>query len=158
MNMLLREVREDSDRLLTYYVARKKNRPWKDLRFPRSISIDYPIVAGNSLPLFPDWQLLATPGHTTTDCSVVHKNESVAYLADLLIGLGSRYHPPYPIADPTEYRKSLQRVKHLHLHHLLLAHHQKHHLPEDIWDTLIHQISDTPKTHINSIRNWLRRA
>jgi len=147
---------QQTDILLTYYVARKKKRPWKDLRFPRSISIDYPIVAGKSLPLFPDWQLLATPGHTTTDCSLVHKTESVVYLADLLIGLGSRYHPPYPIADPTQYRASLDSISAKDMTYCLLAHHGLHTIDRSTFEQVKSTVSDRPKNHRNSIRAWFR--
>ena len=146
---------QKTDIVLTYYVARKKGKPFKHLRFPRKIPITHPLSTGMTLPLFADWQIQSTPGHTTTDTSIVHRKESIAYVADLLIGLGNRYSTPYPISDPTQYRRSLKAMKDQQIKHLLLAHHGVHQIEDNTWDTLIQKVHDKPKNHINSIRKRL---
>ena len=148
-------VTQKTDIFLTYYVARKKDKRFKNLRFPRRLHIDFSIEAQTSLPYFEDWQLIFTPGHTTVDCSVYHSGESVAYVADLLIGFGIRYSSPYPISDPLRYRQSLRLMKELNPQHILLAHHGRHQISEHTWDTLIEQTTAQPKNHINSIRKRL---
>ena len=149
-------ITQKTDIFLTYYVARKRNKRFKHLRFPRVINIDFPLTNGRAIPLFEDWHLLFTPGHTTIDCSIYNSEESIAYVADLLIGFGTRYSCPYPISDPVQYRQSLSTIKGLNLKHILLAHHGRHSISNDTFDRLIHQISDTPKNHINSIKKRLR--
>lgn len=146
---------QKTDILLTYYVARKKGKAFKHLRFPRQTPITHPLSAGMTLPLFPDWEIQSTPGHTTTDTSILHRTESIAYVADLLIGLGKRYSTPYPISNPIQYRQSLQKMKGQHIKHVLLAHHGVHQIDEYSWDTLIHKVQDKPKNHINSIQKRL---
>ena len=146
---------QKTDIFLTYYVARKRNKRFKHLRFPRIINIDFPLLDGTNIPLFEDWQLLCTPGHTTVDTSMYHSEESIAYVADLLIGFGTRYSTPYPISNPVHYRQSLNTIKELNLQHILLAHHGLHSISNDTFDHLIRQISDTPKNHINSIKKRL---
>ena len=146
---------QKTDIFLTYYVARKKKKRFKHLRFPRMINIDFPLTDGASIPLFEDWQLLCTPGHTTVDTSIYHCKESIAYVADLLIGFGTRYSMPYPISDPVHYRQSLSTIKELNLKHILLAHHGAHSIPSDIFDSIINQVSNRPKNHVNSIKYQL---
>ena len=143
---------QKTDIVLTYYVARKRNKRFKHLHFPRIINIDFPLFDGANIPFFEDWQLLYTPGHTTMDASIYHSKESIAYLADLLIGFGARYSTPYPISDPERYRQSLRLMKDLSPNHTLLAHHGLHSISNDTFDRLILQISNTPKNHINSIK------
>ena len=145
---------QKTDIFLTYYVARKRKRRFKHLRFPRIITIDFPMIDGANIPLFEDWQLLCTPGHTTVDTSIYHCKESIAYVADLLIGFGTRYSTPYPISDPVRYRQSLRTIKDLNLKHILLAHHGRHSISNDTFERLINQVSSIPKNHIQSIRKW----
>ena len=145
---------QKTDIFLTYYVARKKKRGFKHLRFPRVLNINFPMNQQTPLPYFDDWQLIFTPGHTTIDCSVHHSEGSIAYVADLLIGYKTRYSTPYPISDPILYRESLRLMKKLNPQHILLAHHGRHHITKGMWDTLIQQTSDQPKNHIQSIRTW----
>ena len=144
------------DIALTYYVARKMQKPLKHLRFPRTIQIDYPLREGETLPRFPDWQLWRTAGHTVVDTSVVNLDASVAYVADVLIGLGTRYSLPYPISDPVQYRATLERFKNANLNTLLLAHHGRHEIDNAIWEQLIAQIPSRPKNHIASVHKRLR--
>ena len=139
------------DIALTYYVARKKKQPWKPLGFPRWIAIDHPLDSNTPLPFFSDWHMLFTPGHTTVDYSVVHHGESVAYIADLIIGLGSRYHSPYPISDPNRYKDSLAIIRDMSLNHYLLAHHGRHSISTETFNQVIESVAETPKSHINSI-------
>lgn len=148
-------ITQKTDIFLTYYVARKKKKRFKHLRFPRRLHIDFPIKTQTSLPYFEDWQLIFTPGHTTVDCSVYNAAESVAYVADLLIGFSTRYACPYPISDPMLYRQSLQLMKELNPQHTLLAHHGRHQITEQTWDALIQETADKPKNHINSIKKRL---
>ena len=98
---------QKTDIFLTYYVAQKKGKQFKHLRFPRRTPITHPLSNGMHLPISIDWQTLSTPGHTKMDASIYHKKESIAYVADLLIGLGKRYSTPYPISDPRQYRENL---------------------------------------------------
>lgn len=149
-------ITQQTDIFLTYYVARKKKKPFKRLSFPRIIKIDYPLCDSNALPFFEDWQIISTPGHTTMDASLYNKDASIAYVADLLIGLKKRYSTPYPISDPIRYRQSLHFIKSLNPQHILLAHHGRHSITQDTWDTLIDKVSNTPKNHLNYIRKWLR--
>ena len=146
---------QKTDIFLTYYVAQKKGKQFKHLRFPRHTPITHPLSNGMHLPFFTDWQILSTPGHTKMDVSIYHEKESIAYVADLLIGLGKRYSTPYPISDPIQYRKSLQMMKELKIKYILLAHHGMHEVAVETWDTLIQTVGDKPKNHLNAIRKWL---
>ncbi len=144
-------ITQQVDIVLTYYVARKKKKPFKRLAFPRFIQIDHPLSSEDPLPFFEDWTLLFTPGHTTVDHSVFHEESSTAYLADLLIGLGTRYHSPYPIASPNQYRDSLATMRDRQIEHVLLAHHGLHTVPSATYNTLLNAVSDRPKNHRNSL-------
>lgn len=141
------------DLFLTYYVASKvrKEEVYQNVIFPRRVKFDFDIVPGQVLPLFSEWKILSTPGHTDNDISFFHEGSQTAYVADNIIALHNRFIPPYPITKPKEYRKSLSLYKQLGVKEFLMAHYGAHRVPEEALNQIIEKVSDKPRRHRTTI-------
>ena len=146
-----------ADIVLTYYVASKKQAGWKNVAFPRHIDVDYVLAEGDHLPMFPDWQVLETPGHTLADLSIYHTESSTAYVADCIIGTKKWLSRPYPIHSPEQYRKSLGRFIELGIQNFLLAHYGEHKIPSAEIQTLIDGAPEKPRKHLGTLRAKLEK-
>ena len=140
------------DMVLTYYVASKRQAGWKNVVFPRHIELDYILAEGDVLPMFSDWQVLETPGHTLADLSIFHAKSSTAYVADCIIGSRTWYSRPYPIHSPVQYRNSLGRFVELGIQNFLLAHYGEHQIPAEKIQTLIDGVGDDPRKHLQTVQ------
>lgn len=141
------------DIILTYMVAMKVRRgeKLKKILFPRKIHFDYHVKEGDSLPGFPDWQVLECPGHTACDISLWHSATALAYTADNIIAKKKEYVPPYPINFPKKYIRTLRRYQTLGIEHFLLAHYDKHKLTIQQLDQLIAKAPDNYRSHSNTL-------
>lgn len=111
-----------TDMVLAHYVAKKLKKPFQFLLYNPFFKADHFLHDNDLLPFFPDWQALATHGHTDRDLTLYHASTSTAYTADLIIKTRRGYITPFPVYLPKKYKASLARVQSLKLAKLLLAH------------------------------------
>ncbi len=110
------------DCLLAQYSANRNKRPFEFVWYGRKVKPDHGLTDGDSLPGFPDWQVLWVPGHTWYDIVLYHGDEHTLYAADLAIYRNGRYLLPFPVPFPEEMQRSLERLAALPVQTLLLAH------------------------------------
>jgi len=115
-------VQHKLDTLVAQFIARKNKKDWERMDYSRTISPDFRLRDNESLPFFPDWQVLETPGHTTHDISIYHSNTKILYVADLIICIRQKFLLPFPVTMPQLMRDSLDRIAKLPIAQLLLAH------------------------------------
>ena len=145
------------DCILTYFVAYKRKKGWKNIFFSRKIHFDHSLNIGDDLPFFSDWTILSSPGHTLSDISVYHSDSSTIYVADCLISSRQGFFHPYPILDPQQYKETLRTLASMNIKRFLLAHQGEHSISTEMIQEVIDGTPDTPRNHINSIRKRLLR-
>ncbi|KFA98799.1 MBL fold metallo-hydrolase [Vibrio sp. ER1A] len=111
-----------TDLVLAWYMAKRLGQPRKNLWYKKALNADYQLIDGDTVPLFDDWQILDTPGHTDRDISVYNPNESIVYVADLMVQVKQHLIAPFPIFHPNQYRRSVEKVYNLNAEQILLAH------------------------------------
>ncbi len=110
------------DTLFAWYVAFKSRNKYKRMWYQRSLKPDYELCDGQSLPDFSDWEVLCTPGHTTHDISIYHKEDKIIYIGDLAIKLDGKFNLPFPVALPEVMLESLNKVSNIEINEILFAH------------------------------------
>ena len=138
---------------LTWWVASRLGKPKRHIWYNPILKTDIQLGDEQLLPLFEDWQVIYTPGHTDHDISLLHRPSMQLYIADLVVSVKKRLVPPYPVCHPNQYRQSLNRVYQLKPSMLYFAH-----LPpkkgESIdFDAILQQAPVLPKNHWHSMKN-----
>jgi len=134
------------DIVLALYVAKRINKPLKNLWYPRKLEPDYKLNDGDLIPFFNEWQVLETPGHTDRDLSVYHADTKQIYVADLTVKLKKKYIPPFPLFHPKKYKASLAKVKALDPSAIYLAHGGKVKPSLEDYEKLLILAPDLPQT------------
>ena len=140
---------------LAYYVARRQDRPFKNLWYSAHLHPDITVKNGDSVPEFDEWQVLETPGHTDRDLSLFHQPSGQVYTADLIIKLHHKFVAPFPIYDPKAYISSLQKIKALSPSKVLMAHGREFVIDAETFDMLIRQAPKHRRTVKDTIRHKL---
>lgn len=122
-------------------------KPKRNLWYSRKLNPDIELVDGETIPGFEDWQVLETLGHTDRDLSVYHSEQSVLYVADLIVKVKKRLIAPFPIFHPNQYRLSVKRVFELQPSCLLLAHGGEVVLDEKAYRHILDTAPTKPHTH-----------
>ncbi len=140
------------DLSLSYFVAYRHGNEFKNMNYPRKLFPDIMVNDGDPVPMFEDWQILETAGHTDRDLSVYHQGLGRVYVADLIIRLysrrrGIRFVNPYNIHDPHLYKQSLAKIKSLEPTMVLMAHGGMTHMSGYNFDGLIAMTPDKPRTN-----------
>ncbi len=107
---------------LAYWVAHRMGKDIKYLWYDRTIKPDFYLKHGDSIPGFPEWSILETPGHTDRDISIYHKISKTIYVADNILKVKSRFIPPFPVNYPLKFKKSLELYQRMQPHKILMAH------------------------------------
>jgi glyoxylase-like metal-dependent hydrolase (beta-lactamase superfamily II) len=110
------------DTIFAWYVASKSRDKYSRMWYQRSLTPDYKLCDNQTLPMFDDWKIICTPGHTTHDISVYNQKEKTIYIGDLAIKLGGQFNLPFPIALPKVIADSLDKVSTLEIEQILFAH------------------------------------
>jgi len=110
------------DIILTWYVAKKMKRPFRNIIFKRRIEPDFFLVNNKPVPGFNDWSVLDTPGHTDSDLSFYHEQSEQAYIGDNIIKLREKFIIPHPVSFPKLYKESVLSYKNRKISNFLLAH------------------------------------
>jgi glyoxylase-like metal-dependent hydrolase (beta-lactamase superfamily II) len=145
------------DVCLAAWVARRLNKPWQNLWYSPHLSADYLLDDGSLLPDFPDWLVVATPGHTDRDISIFHTPSKRIYVADLLVKVKSRYLPPLPVFHPNQYKKSLQKVQSMNLNSVMLAHGGEVPFADINFDHLLTIAPSKPRSTLSSTKSGLKQ-
>lgn len=117
---------------------------------------DLKLADGESVPHFPDWHIINTPGHTTIDISLVNPEAQKIYAADLMVWVKKELAPPYPVHLPEAYKSSLEKLRQYLGYELLLAHVQPMILLDEHIDKVLQNAPKYPKTTLESIRSRLK--
>ncbi|AUV87832.1 Zn-dependent hydrolase [Vibrio campbellii] len=136
-----------TDLILARWMANRMRKPKCNLWYSRKLRPDIELVDGEVIPGFADWQILETPGHTDRDLSVYHAEQSVLYVADLMVQVKSHLIAPFPIFHPNQYRSSLKRVFEMKPSRLLAAHGGEVEFDEDAYQHIINTAPVRPITH-----------
>ncbi len=138
------------DVVLTLYVGRKMGKKYKYVGYPRKLLPDWKLNDGDQVPGFEDWQIIETPGHTDRDLSIWHHGQNMVYVADLIIKLKHKYIAPYPVFHPNKYRQSVDRIKNMQCHRVLLAHGGIVQMVANDFDAVLTVAPDVPKTPLRT--------
>ncbi len=136
------------DLSLSYFVAYRQGNRLQNMNYPAKLYPDIMLGDGDKVPMFEDWQVLETEGHTDRDLSLYHKASGKIYVADLIIRLRHhKYVNPYNIHDPQSYRASLDKVKQLEPKLVMMAHGGQDYLEPEMFDKLISMAPNKPRTN-----------
>lgn len=145
------------DLCLAHLVAWKKGTDFERILFPRKIELDYELENSQKVPGFEDWCVLAADGHTISDLSFYHERDSIAYIADNIVGSNGKFFRPYPIFSPSRYKESLQKYIDLKIKTLMLAHHGAQQIEETIIQRIMDGIPTKARIHRNTLIVMLRQ-
>lgn len=140
---------------LAHYVAKRQGRRIKNLWYPAYLHPDRTVNDGAHIPLFEDWQVLETPGHTDRDLSFFHLPTRQVYTADLIIKLRHKFVAPFPIYDPKVYIESLQKIKALRPSNVMMAHGCELAIDAATFDSLIKHAPKQRRTIKDTIKHKL---
>ncbi|WP_412470951.1 MBL fold metallo-hydrolase [Halobacteriovorax sp. RT-2-4] len=143
------------DIFLTYMVAVNKKRGFKNVLFPRQTDLDLVLREGMRVPGFESWEILETSGHTDIDLTIYHSDTKLAYVADNFIGSPKFTARPYPLFNPSEYKKSLKRYIDLEISDFLIAHYGRVTIPKERIQRLIDSTPQRPRRHITTLPSIL---
>lgn len=141
------------DMSLMYWVMYRMKKPLVNVFYSPYLHADILLRHQETLPEFPDWQILETPGHTDRDLSLYHPTTQTAYLADLIIRLPKRFLSPFPVMYPVAYRASLRLIQALPIRRYLLAHGGETTIEKQVFDQLFNHTGDTPKNIRSALRH-----
>lgn len=150
-------IEKSIDTLLTYYVAKKKNRKYLNIVFPKHLEIDYPLQDGDRLPLFADWSVMSAYGHTTCDISLINEKENYIYIADNIVKTGRGFVLPYPMVDPVNFKEVIERYQKLPIEKYLLAHHGMFQKSQLDFDSILKKVRPSPRTHLSYLKHKLNK-
>jgi glyoxylase-like metal-dependent hydrolase (beta-lactamase superfamily II) len=145
-----------TDIMLARWVARRKNKPRRNLWYSRKLDADVMLSDGQAIPGFDDWTVLETPGHTDRDLSLHHQEKGILYVADLMVEVKKHLISPFPIFHPNKYRASIKRIYNLQPKVLLVAHGGQVEFTESVYQHLLNTAPRTPTTHWRATKIKLR--
>lgn len=132
------------DILLTYLVAINKKSGFKNILFPRKISLDFKLNDLDRVPGFEEWQVLSCAGHTGIDLSIWHSKDKIAHVADNFVGNQKNVFRPYPIVYPEKYID-------LNIETFLIAHYGKVIVSKEKIEKLIETTPIKARKHTNTL-------
>lgn len=147
-----------TDMMLTKWVAKRKKQPKRNIWYSRKLTADLYLNSGDLIPQFEDWQAMFTPGHTDRDLSLHHLPTNVVYVADLIVMVKGQLTSPFPIFYPNRYRASLQKIKALKPHSIILAHGGEIHPSAKQYQELLDNAPTIPKTHWRAVKKKLAKT
>ncbi|PIE90483.1 MAG: Zn-dependent hydrolase [Acidobacteria bacterium] len=110
------------DTYLAWWVSRKQGNQKRRVHYARLVNPDCSLDDEQTLPGFEDWTVLHTPGHTSHDICLYHRDSNVLYVGDLLVKIKEKYLPPFPVTLKVQMQNSYTRLEAIDPKILLLAH------------------------------------
>ena len=147
-----------TDIFLARWVAKRQGKKRRNLWYSRKLKFDVELLDNQMLPVFKNWQVVETPGHTDRDLSIYHQGIGVIYIGDLLVKVKKGLVPPFPIFYPNRYRASLTKTNRLKPKSLLLAHGGEVKFQELDCSTLRENLPTEPKTHWRLLKLKVRQT
>lgn len=149
------------DQGLALYVGHRLGKPIQNLLYNPYLKADDYVQEGDTLPVFDDWQVVDTRGHTDRDISLWHAATRQLYVADVLIKLKSKYVAPFPLYLVEQYRHSLQKILNLKPETVILAHGGMQQISDAEWDHIIRHAPKRRRTVADTVRHkvlWWSKA
>ena len=146
------------DVALTWWVAGKLGKPKRHIWYTHTLQPDVRLSDEQRLPIFDDWQVIYTPGHTNHDISLLHRPSQQIYVADLIVSVKKRLTSPYPVCHPNQYKRSLERISKLQPSTVYCAHVRPLSHQDIDYPALIAQAPALPKNHWHSSKVRIYRA
>ncbi|MCH2057465.1 MAG: MBL fold metallo-hydrolase [Thalassotalea sp.] len=147
-----------TDIALANWVGQRKGKAKTNLWYNPKLSPDFKLNDQEALPIFGDWQVLFTQGHTDRDISLYHQPTHKVYVADLMVTVKGRYIPPFPLFYPNRYRTSLERIRTLSPSSIILAHGGEVHPSEGDYEHVLELAPKVPLTHWRSVKIKLKKV
>lgn len=147
-----------TDIFLARWVAKRQRKKRRNLWYSRKLKFDVELLDKQMLPIFDDWQVIETPGHTDRDLCVYHRGIDVLYVGDLLVKIKKGLIPPFPVFHPNQYRASLNKINQLKPKTLLLAHGGEVKFQELDLSALREKLPTKPRTHWRLLKFKVRQA
>ncbi|HOQ11232.1 MAG TPA: MBL fold metallo-hydrolase [Spirochaetota bacterium] len=88
----------------------------------RITSPDFLLQDGQALPFFSEWTVIYTPGHTSHDIALFHKEKRILYCGDSIIHIKNKFYLPLPVIFRKKMKKSYQKLGSLQATTILLPH------------------------------------
>jgi glyoxylase-like metal-dependent hydrolase (beta-lactamase superfamily II) len=139
------------DMILSIYVGKRIKQGVRNVYYSRKLKADIKLKDGDNIPGFEDWSVIATPGHTDRDLSVLHKSKNWMYVADLIIKLkNKKFIAPFPVFHPNKYKNSLNHVKNLAPRQVLLAHGGMVQITDNEYVLMVENAPRVPRTPLRA--------
>ncbi len=138
MTMLLEMFRP---RMWSMYANPRRNqkartRPHVDLRAassdePRTDEPDFFLKHAQVLPIFDDWEVIHTPGHSWDSCCYYHAASKTLLTGDALLGSGTQGRVVLPgiKSNPWQYAMTFRHLRQLEIEHIYPGHGSSMHGP-----------------------------
>ena len=110
------------DIYLALWVAKRLGKKRKNIWYSSKLRPDLKLEDGACIPGFEDWKVVATPGHTSMDISLLNKKHNLLYVADLVVKVKGEFSPPFPVSLPEQYKQSVNKLKEYSNCEILMAH------------------------------------
>jgi glyoxylase-like metal-dependent hydrolase (beta-lactamase superfamily II) len=91
------------------------------MRWPKDHGVDF-LAEGDTLPGAPDWEVLATPGHTDDSTAFWHAKTRTLLSGDAILSVGGRAWITPETVDDSASAETAERLRHLDVAHLLPGH------------------------------------
>jgi glyoxylase-like metal-dependent hydrolase (beta-lactamase superfamily II) len=147
-----------TDVILTYWVAGRLGRKKRHIWYSPKLKPNIELADDQPLPIFNDWQVLFTPGHTDHDLSLWHSDSNTLYIADLIVMVKRQLVPPFPVCHPNQYRRSLQRIAALPSPNTFFAHVPARSLGADDFQQLLMRAPDKPKNMWRATKSRIKHV
>ncbi len=95
-----------------------------NLNLPKKKFSQDRIKDNEALPMFDDWKLLHTPGHSWDSCCYYHESTETLISGDTLLGSRKRGHliPPAILANPRHLKRSYHKLSKLKIRRVFPGH------------------------------------
>jgi glyoxylase-like metal-dependent hydrolase (beta-lactamase superfamily II) len=110
------------DTILAHIAARRRKMRLLSVSYPKHIHVDIPLNDNSSIPLFPDWQVISVPGHTSHDIVLFNRKDNFLYCSDTIVKIRESFLSPFPITDKIKMSGSLTRLSRLPVETIAMAH------------------------------------
>lgn len=147
-----------TDITLAHYVASRLGRPKQRLWYNPYLKLDIELQDGDCLPGFEDWQVVATPGHTDRDLSLLHNPSGRIYIADLAVKVKGRFIAPFPVSFPHDYHASIVHLRSMQPASIMLAHGGEVQFSAADYQHLFDSAPHSPQTPWRVIKAKLKRV
>lgn len=143
------------DIYLAHWVAKRLGIKRRSLWYSPALKPDMMLADGETLPSFSDWKLIATPGHTHMDVSLLNEQHALLYVADLVVKVKGQFNPPFPVSLPQQYKQSVAKLRDYVHCDIMMAHVPSQRMNED---DITHVLSLTPERPQNNYQMLLSMA